>query len=90
MSAPGHKCLALDLNVRYITNMSNKDLVQRVKEWSDKVGRDTAIQRLVDGGLARVTAARICRGSYPSTPKELVARVLRAAIAKDGGLKRPA
>lgn len=70
--------------------MSNKDLVQRVKQWSDKIGREEAVEKLVSGGIARVTAARICRGSYPSTPKELVARVLRTALAKDGWLKKPA
>ena len=70
--------------------MSNKDLVQRVKEWSDRVGREQAVETLVNGGISRITAARICRGSYPSTPKELVARVLREAIAKDGRAKKPA
>lgn len=67
--------------------MSNKDLIKSAKEWSDKIGRNVAVDRLVAGGMARVTAVRICRGSYPSTPKELLARVLRAELARDGFLK---
>jgi hypothetical protein len=67
--------------------MSNKSLVDQVKQWSDKIGRKTAVERLVQGGISPVTATRICGGRYKSTPKELVARVLRAELSKDGLLK---
>lgn len=52
--------------------------------WVEKVGKKEALRRLVIQEVPPVTAEKIVSGRYVSTPRDLLAKVLREEMAKDG------
>lgn len=65
--------------------MNTKTLKAIVKRWAKKVGRETAIARLLLTGKVSVsTAEQLIDGRYVSSPREKLITVLGEELAKDG------
>jgi hypothetical protein len=75
--------------IRIIVSMAGKidkidPLVQLADRWAKSIGRRKAMGRLLSRNVAGGTAEKICYGRYPSTPREILAEILKEELEKDG------
>jgi len=59
-------------------------LVQLADSWAKKIGRRAAMGRLLNRNVAVATAEKICYGRYYSSPREILADILKEELFKDG------
>lgn len=64
--------------------MGMEDLKDAVVEWAKAIGENQAIARLIFRDVGVRTASRLCKGQYDSTPRGMLANILREEIKKDG------
>lgn len=75
--------------IRIIGCMSVKDgkidpLVELADRWAKKIGRRQAIGRLLSRNVSVAAAEKICYGRYQSSPREILAEILKEELMKDG------
>lgn len=59
-------------------------LVELADRWAKEIGRRQAVGRLLSRNVSIATAEKICYGRYYSSPREMLADILKDELMKDG------
>lgn len=58
-----------------------RDLKTKVQQWAEKVGRPTAISRLINKGISPTMARELVNGDYDHDLKTLTTQAIEIAMA---------
>ncbi len=70
---------------RTVPRMTKKKIaLVLLSKWVDKIGKNAAVKRLINKGVAVHTAEKLCGGRYTSTPRDLLMKTFLREMSKDG------